>query len=53
MKSNPLVALIVLVVIITAYFIGEATGLLFVAMLIILPAWVWLLGLLDVKDQNH
>ena len=29
------------------YVVGEATGLLFVAMLIILPVWVWLLGLLD------
>jgi hypothetical protein len=25
------------------YVVGEATGLLFVAMLIILPVWVWLL----------
>ena len=26
------------------YVVGEATGLLFVAMLIILPGWVWLLN---------
>ena len=26
-----------------AYFIGEATGYLFFAMLFILPTWVWLL----------
>jgi hypothetical protein len=36
------VALLVLV-----YFVGEATGLLFFAMLIILPAWVWLLNKLS------
>jgi hypothetical protein len=26
------------------YFIGEATGYLFFAMLIILPVWVWLIA---------
>jgi hypothetical protein len=48
-----MIYLLVLVVLIAAYYIGEAAGLLFFAMLIILPGWVWLLGLLEGNDQNH
>jgi hypothetical protein len=39
-------------VLVLVYFVGEATGLLFFAMLIILPGWVWLIGLLDGNNQN-
>lgn len=53
MQNSPLLPISVLVVIIAAYFFGEATGLLFLALLIILPGWVWLLGLLDRNRQNN
>jgi hypothetical protein len=48
-----MIYLLVLVFLIATYFIGEATGYLFIAMLIILSLWVWLLGLLDGNNQNR
>jgi len=53
MSNSPWVPLVVFVILIAAYFIGEATGYLFFALLIILPGWVWLLGLLDGNNQNR
>lgn len=45
-----MIYLLALVVLIAIYFVGEATGYLFFAMLIILPGWVWLLNQLT-KDK--
>jgi hypothetical protein len=41
---------VVVVVLVAIYFIGEATGLLFFSMIIILPVWVWLLTTPDNTD---
>lgn len=43
MKNKPWFFCTVVGIMAIVYFIGEATGFLFVAMLIILPLWVWLL----------
>jgi hypothetical protein len=43
MKNSYLTFYIVVAMIALAYVVGEATGLLFFSMLIMLPVWAWFL----------
>jgi hypothetical protein len=47
MKRNDWIFYLAVGILAFVYFVGEATSLIFFAMLSILPSWVWLLGLLD------